>query len=99
MKKLPFRSQNASKNSQQQFQGHSTIQGEGHTRFGGEVEYYNDLPGKSPPEFSTINTVQSQQGVVPDTGVSAHVRDRGTGFSQRPFRGKILINKGQLYRR
>ena len=61
---------------------------EGHTRFGGsEVEYYNDLPGKSPPEFSIM---QSQPGIGKDTGSGAHVRDRGTGFRQRPFRGTNL---------
>lgn len=79
-----FRSHNATNSTQQQFQGHPEVQMEGHPRFGGsEVEYYNDLPGKSPPEFSTI----SQPGFGKDAGSSTHVRDRGTGFRQRPFRG------------
>ena len=55
---------------------------------GGEVEYYNDLPGKSPPEFSSGIKVQSAIGGVQDTGSSTHLRDRGTGFRQRPFRGE-----------
>ena len=53
----------------------------------GEVEYYNGLPGKSPPEFSSAITVQSIQGVGQDTGINSQLRDRGAGFRQRPFRG------------
>ena len=73
------RSQNETRNLPNQFQGKS--------RFGGgEVEYYNDLPGKSPPDFSTNAKVQSQPGPK-DSEPNAHARDRGPGFRQRPFRG------------
>ena len=75
-----LRTQQGNKTQQQQFHGG-----------GGEVEYYNDLPGKSPPEFSTINTtVQSQTGLGQNGSSTAHVRDRGTGFRHRPFRGNAM---------
>ena len=76
-----LRTQQGHKNPQQQFHGG-----------GGEVEYYNDLPGKSPPECSTINTtVQSQTGLGQSGSSTAHVRDRGTGFRHRPFRGNVIF--------
>ena len=70
-----IRSQNESKGLPNQFHGNA--------RLGGEVEYYNDLPGKSPPDVST-NAKVSQQTITKDSGTT---QNRGPGFRQRPFRG------------
>lgn len=73
------RSQNETKNMPHQFQGAS--------RFG-EVEYYNDLPGKTPPDFST----NAREQPLPATKVTGSSQDRGPGFRQRPFRGIQFIS-------
>jgi len=74
------RSQNESKGFPNQFHGNS--------RLGGEVEYYNDLPGKSPPDVSS-NAKVTQQPLTKDPGTT---QNRGPGFRQRPFRESVSSN-------
>ena len=73
---INFRSQSESKGMSHQFSGNSRF-------VGGEVEYYNDLPGKSPPDLSS-NAKLQQQPITKDSGTS---QNRGPGFRHRPFRG------------
>ena len=79
-----IRSQNESKGLPNQFHGNS--------RLGGEVEYYNDLPGKSPPDVSN-NAKVTQQPITKDSGTT---QNRGPGFRQRPFRGNEISSFDNL---
>ena len=57
----------------------------------GEVDYYNDLPGKSPPEFSNAGA-PSTTGSERQVRTNVHTREATAGFRQRPTRGKFVMN-------